>query len=447
MDNSTNVSSNASVNAAQNYADSILPEGFDAKTLKDFFKGLLDNAKPGDRDALQALLGDLDKLAQTSVRDDKGGLFGSFFNKYRDNINQNLVPFLEALANNPGVFGKNVPSNLNLDDTMDFIVNNAPPHLQPLLKDMAKDIQGFTKTNSDQGHEIASLMAYLVNKGNTIADANPPGSAIGGVGGDSPNGIGPGNIVGDEKHKNADTATTISKGSEALKLVSEMIADPSKLTPENIKKLASVVADIISDIAAAGGDTKKAEMIAKEIATLDMKGGGSTSSVQQSLSELVQTLTQQLIDEARKAGKSGGGGASAKGASGASGAPAAGGAEGALGGEAAGGAEGAAGSEATGGSESSGSTGLSIFEIIAKALGDKMTAKLKEMKNFADQISSVSDKLDGGSKEEQSAASAEIAGLSAQLGAASQEFSLISNSFSTTIKALGEGTKAAVRYS
>ena len=434
MSNSPNVSSNAAVNAAQNYADSILPEGFDAKTLKDFFKGLLDNVAPGDRDALQALLGDLDKLAQTSVKDDKGGLFGGIFDKYRDNINENLVPFLEALANNPGVFGKDVPSGRNLDKTMDFIVDNAPPHLQPLLKDLAKDIRGFTKSKSSQGREIANLMAYLVNKGNAIADANPPGSAIGGVGGQSPNGVSPGNIVADEKHQNADAATTISKSSEALKLVSEMIADPSKLTQANIKQLASVVADVISDIAAAGGDTSKAEMIAKEIAGLETGNGAGASGVQQSLVNLLNSLTQQLLDDQRRqAGKSTGGGKAPKGAPGA---VAPGGSEAAAGGELAGGVEAPGGFE---GSGSTGSAGLSIFEVIAKALGDKMTAKLKEMRGFADEISSLSSSGGEGNSEK-------IAGLSAQLGAASQEFSLISNSFSTTIKALGEGTKAAVRY-
>lgn len=438
MGESNNVSSNANVNAAQNHANSVLPEGFDAKTLKDFFNGLLENAKPGDRDALQALLKDLDKMATISTQDDKGGFFGKFADKYRDNINDNLVPFLEALANNPGVFGKNVPSNLNLDDTMDFIVNNAPPHLQPLLKDMANDIQDFTKSNSDQGHEIASLMGYLVNKGNTMADANPPGSAIGDMGGESPNGVGPENIVGSEKHKNADAAATISKSSEALRLVSEMIADPSKLTSENIKELASVVSDIISDIAAAGGNTKQAEMIAKEIAGMSAGNDAGAAGVQNSLITLLNSLTQQLLDDQkRQAGKSGGGGKAPKGAAGAA---ASGGAEAAGGGEAGGEVT---GSEASGGAEGSSlsdSGGLSIFEVIAKALGDKMTAKLKEMRGFANEISSLSNAGGEGNSEK-------IAGLSAQLGAASQEFSLISNSFSTTIKALGEGTKAAVRYS
>lgn len=443
MTGSSNVGNN--VNAAQNHPNSILPDNFDAKTLKDFFSGLLENAKPGDRDALQALLGDLDKLANISARDgDSKGIFGKVFDKYRDNINQNLVPFLETIANNPGAFGTAVPPGLNLDQTMDYIVNNAPPHLQPLMADLAKDIKSFTKTNSDQGIEIANLMAYLVNKGNAIVDANPPGSAIGGVGGDSPNGVGPGNIVDGQKSQMSDTSATIAKGSEALKLISEIIADPSKLTPANIQKLAHIVADVISDIAAAGGDTSKAEMIAKQVASLGMKDGANASDVQRALGDLLQTLTQQLLDDAKRAGKSGGGRGAPKGAPG--GAAPVGGAGGAEGGEAVGGAEGAGGSEAVGGSESSGSSGsagLSIFEIIAKALGDKMTAKLREMKSFADQISSISDNPSG----DQQADSAEIAGLSAQLGAASQEFSLISNSFSTTIKALGEGTKAAVRYS
>lgn len=434
MGQSSNVSSNTNINAAQNHANSVLPEGFDAKTLKDFFKGLLDNAAPGDRDALQALLKDLDKLAETSASDDSSGIFGKIFDKYRDNINENLVPFMEALANNPGAFGKNVPTGMKLDDTMDFIVENAPPHLQPLLRDMANDIQSFTKSGSSQGREIASLMAYLVNKGNTIADANPPGSAIGGVGGDSPNGVGPGNIVGGDDHKNADAAATISKGSEALQLISEMIADPSKLTPENIKKMASIVADVISDIAAAGGDTKQAEMIAKEISGLGMNDGAGASGVQSSLVALLNSLTQQLLDDQkRQSGKSGGG----KAPKGAAGAAPAGSGEAAAGGEAAGGTEAAGGA---GGSSSADSGGLSIFEVIAKALGDKMTAKLKEMRGFANEISSLSSEGGEGNSEQ-------IAGLSAQLGAASQEFSLISNSFSTTIKALGEGTKAAVRYS
>lgn len=455
MSYSDNIANNPSVNAAQNHADSILPEGFDAKSLKDFFTGLLDNAKPGDRDALQALLKDLDGFANISESNWgkigfgskllKGGIFGIVGGPTRENINQDLVPFLEALANNPGAFGKDVPPNMSLDQTMDFIVKNAPPHLQPLLKDMAQDIKGFTRNHSEEGRAIGNLMAYLVNKGNENTAANPAGSAIGGVGNDSPGGVGPGNIVDNGSTQTADTSATLGKTSAALRLVSEIIADPSKLTPENIQKLAKYTADIISDIAAAGGDTKKAEMVAKQIAALGSGDVADATTVQGSLISLVQSLTQQLLDEFKKGGKSGNsGGGAPKGAPGAPAAAAPGGNAG--GGEGTGEVGGSEGAGEVGGSEGSGSTGsggLSIFEVIAKALGDKMTAKLKEMRGFANEISSLS----SGSGAGDPGNSEKIAGLSAQLGAASQEFSLISNSFSTTIKALGEGTKAAVRYS
>lgn len=438
MNNSMNATGHAPVNAAQNYADTILPDGYDAKTLQGFFDGLIKNAPSGDRDLLQAIFSDMKGLAQTSGQSDKSGLFGKIGNRNRDEINQNLVPFLEALANNPGAFTKDVPPNLSLDQTLDFIVKNAPAPLRPLLKDTADDIKALGRR---QGEEDAmqSLMAYVVNKGNDVADSATPGSAIGGVSGDSPNGVGPGNIVDNQKQKMSDTAATLSKTTDALTLVSQIIADPSKLTPANVKKLAQIVADVISDISAAGGDTHNAERIAKKIAGMGMNDGAGATGIQRSLSDLVLTLNQQLLDDAKKTGRPGATqGTPAKGAAGAP----AGGAEGAAGGEAAEASEGVSFDGGVEGSSSGGSSGLSIFEIIAKALGDKMTAKLKEMKSFAEQISSVSDKPSG----DKDADSAKIAALSAQLGAASQEFSLISNSFSTTIKALGEGAKAAVRY-
>lgn len=436
-----NVNTNSAVNAAQSQS-TLLPDNFDANNLKEFLDNLVKNAPPGDRAALEALVKDLDKLAEFSAGDAKGGLFGKIIGRYRENINENLVPFLEALAENPGAFGQNVPTGMSLDKTMEFIVDNAPPHLQPLLRDTAKDIESFTKSKSEQGREIADLMAYLVNRGNTnVSAAN--GESVNGMTGASPGGVGSENIVSGDHQTTADQAKTLHKTSEALNLISEMLSDPSKLTTENIAKATELVIDIVSDIAAAGGDTQQAEAVANQLANMKPGDASAAAAVQASLSDLLMSQLRLLQNEDGRENSNGGakpvGGAA--GGAGAGAAAGAGGAEGAAAGASAegGGAAAAEGGEAAGGPEAAsggGSGGLSIFEIIAKALGDKMTSKLGEMKQFAEQISALSG----------SGNDVELAGLTAKLSAASQEFSLLSQSFSTTIKALGEGTKAAVRY-
>lgn len=447
MGQASNVSNDSQINGAHNAG--ILPDNFDAMTLKDFFKGLVENAQPGDRNALKGLIDDLKGLADATSGDRKVAghdLFDRIFAINSKSINQNLVPFLETLANNPGAFGQDLPAGMNIHETMDAIVENSPASLKPLMQEFADDIKdltkGFSGISGEQGDDIAALMTYLVNKGNDIAADAAPGTAIGGVSGGSPNGVSPDNIVPDNGDGQGAMANTVTKAAEALALVSKMLGDPAQMTKENMAKLVDMTRDIAADAKKLGAGEKPAMEASEAAAGAESGETSSLGKIQQYLSDLLQSLLRQLQkDDGTK--ESGGGkatgGAKAGGAAGAAGAEggAAGGAEGAEGG-AEGAAEAGGSSEATSAGGSEGSGGLSVFEVIAKALGDKMTTKLKEMRTLANEISSLSDS---------GADSTAIAGQSAKLSAASQEFSLLSNTFSTTIKALGEGTKAAVRYS
>lgn len=441
MNSAGNVNSNPSANGVQNAA--ILPEKFDATTLKDFFEGLIKNAPPGDRDALKAITDDLQALAERS----EPGLISAFvklptsdwFSASGHQINNNLVPFLEAIANNPGGFGKDIEAGQSLDQTIDAIVENAPSHLKSLLSEVGEDIKGMRGLGGDTGEKIASLMTYLVNKGNANTAANEPGSAIGDASGASPNGASPDNMVPDTGNPEAATADVVARAADAMSLVTRMMGNPAERTADNLRQLTQLMADVVTGVAErnAGG---RPPADVSEAGTGDAADTSVLGKVQDYLSDILGSLLRQLDrDGNKRVGSEKGAGNKAGGAAGGEAGGAMDATGGAAVGEAAGESEGAGEVAEAGGSEATGGTGgLSVFEVIAKALGDKMTTKLKEMKALAEEISSLTS--DG-------AGSEEIAGQSAKLSAASQEFSLLSNTFSTTIKALGEGTKAAVRYS
>lgn len=444
MSSAGNVSNNPAVNGAQNA--SILPENFDATTLKDFFEGLTQNVQPGDRDALKAVLDDLQWLAD---RSEPRGISAfvkmpgsDWFSTSSQDINQNLVPFLEAISNNPGAFGKDIEAGMSLDQTIDAIVENAPSHLKSILGEVGEDIKGMRGIGQDSSDKIASLMTYLVNKGNANTAGAEPGTAIGDASGTSPNGVGPDNMVPNGSNPEAAMADVVTAAAEAMGLVTRMLGNPAERTASNLQELTQRMAEVVAGVAKQGaGDKPPAEV--SEAGTGEAADTSVLGKVQDYLSDLLGSLLRQMDRDANKrVGSEKGAGSKAGGAAGGEAGGASGAAGGAEGGEAVGESGGAGEVAEAGGSESAGGSGgtagLSVFEVIAKALGDKMTTKLKEMKALAEEISSLTS--DG-------AGSEEIAGQSAKLSAASQEFSLLSNTFSTTIKALGEGTKAAVRYS